>query len=1542
MAYSTPGSSGGESSNAAARNVLSVGDHNTVSLPDGVDLSSLDFTREGQDLVLKGPDGQTLVVEGYFSAADAPVILSPHGGMLSPALVQSFLKAGADVEVAANATANDASPVGEITEMSGHATVTHADGSRENVTNGTKIYEGDIVETDDKGAVNIKFVDDSTFAISENARLAVDDFSFNPSDQSGTTGLSILRGVFMFTSGLVGRENPDAVHLNTPVGSIGIRGTIIGGHISENGESQISVLEGAIVVRNGMGEQILSDQFETVKLTGFNAPITNVGTMEAAAVSQSYGAVRAVSPALFTSIDDAGHDAGAQPGQPGSQTQGEGGDQSQGDTKAEGQQSAAEQAATDAQPVFQSLQNGAQAEAAPPAAEPPAPPAAVAPAPAPAPPPPPPAPPATVTNTAPTPPAALVFTAGGHVAENAAAGTVVGTVAPSAQAAYGVTYSLVNNPDGRFTVNATTGEVRLVTAAGDYDQGVTGYNFVVRATRTDTGQFIDTALRAIVDNVDEAPQFNTGLASISTSEGAAIVLTQAMVGATDPEHAGVTYTLSGAAHGVIQTTPDGSTWTTVTQFTQAQLAAGYVRFLHDGSEPANATTFTLVASDATSHSSAPRNFTVTVSNVNDAPVITSGANVSVDENSTSVTTVTATDSDAGDVLTYSIIGGADASKFVINSSTGALGFLTPPDYETPTDAGANNVYNVTVRVSDGHGGTADQAVAVTVLDVGATATGIVVNEGMTYSGTYEALLQGNSAGAYIAMLEPLSAESSAYAAANYRITGITNGGAYVAGDFEIVDKTEDDGGTIQILKLKDNVAVDYTAQSMTITVELDVGKDGFGVGTDISKTITMLGRNDTMILEAVNGKNGFLVNNNSRFGGALMGVGLGAGDFNSDGSIDLVLSAPNAINGDATNPEHSGGIYAFSNTSTFPTNIQDGEILLSTVTSGGNGFFTEVATAGAGNDSDSFYGASLAVLGRFDGTAGSEIAVSNAGDNRIDIFRNGSLSSPSSITNLGVGASSAVEMAHAIKIAAIGDVNGDGYADMLVGTAYKDGGTYTNDGGAFVVFGNGSTSARTINAAALSTNGVVVDQNSAANNTYFGSSVAGLGDFNGDGIADFAVGARGVDTNAAAAGTEQGQVTIYFGSTSLTGSPDHITINGVADQGHLGWAIASGGDFNGDGLGDLMMQTGNSLYVVTGTSNPIVGDVNIDGSGSPDPDYNAFKIYTTDSSLQLGGTFGQAGDFNGDGYGDLFFDVRKDLGGGHYEHTLTVLYGKATPTDIDLATAMADPSQTYKIRLLGDSSEYITAASAGDFNGDGFSDLMIGVPQDGDADGDGQAYVVYGSNYDDTTSNFAGLDSAAANGQSFTGSATSDTLLANGYTDLSFRGGNGADVLEINNTASLRLYDGGQGSDTLTLGFSAEETSTAALDYIDLQGARNKVSGIETILFDTGSKLDVLKLDIRDIISLASSSETRELIIKASDASSGGEENSLMVKDNGSVVSDLYTLSSGLQFTNDADSNGQDTQIIDSRTFYQYTHVESGVTLLVDSRLAGAGILASG
>lgn len=147
-------------------------------------------------------------------------------------------------------------------------------------------------------------------------------------------------------------------------------------------------------------------------------------------------------------------------------------------------------------------------------------------------------------------------------------------------------------------------------------------------------------------------------------------------------------------------------------------------------ETAAAYTFTVSVSGVTPAIS-NTTFTVSVTDVNEfTPVITSNgggstAAISIAENTTAVTTVTATDSDGSAALVYSISGGADAAKFTIDATTGVLAFASAPDYEAPTDLGdtaGNNTYVVIVQVSDGTN-TDTQTITVTVTDVSDTGGG---------------------------------------------------------------------------------------------------------------------------------------------------------------------------------------------------------------------------------------------------------------------------------------------------------------------------------------------------------------------------------------------------------------------------------------------------------------------------------------------------------------------------------------------------------------------------------------------------------------------------------------------------------------------------------------------------------------------------------------------------------------------------------------------------------------------------------------------------
>lgn len=276
-----------------------------IEMPDSSYIRDADMSRDGMDLVLETPEG-TVVIDNYFAQAQPPALSAPNGLTLTPELVHSFTHSGSQY---ANAgSMNDASPVGAVQEISGEATVTRLDGTVETAGIGTPIYQGDVIETSEDGAVNIVFVDNTSFAVSEDARLAIDEYVFDPATQSGTSNFSVLKGVFVFTSGLIGRDDPDQVEIDTPSGSIGIRGTIIAGDV-DTGE--ITVIEGAIVLRDFSGNSVtLASQFETAKFIPGDHSIEHIGTLSADNVMGKFMSVSTVAADLFSSIGDSAAETG--------------------------------------------------------------------------------------------------------------------------------------------------------------------------------------------------------------------------------------------------------------------------------------------------------------------------------------------------------------------------------------------------------------------------------------------------------------------------------------------------------------------------------------------------------------------------------------------------------------------------------------------------------------------------------------------------------------------------------------------------------------------------------------------------------------------------------------------------------------------------------------------------------------------------------------------------------------------------------------------------------------------------------------------------------------------------------------------------------------------------------------------------------------------------------------------------------------------------------------------------------------------------------
>jgi VCBS repeat-containing protein len=315
----------------------------------------------------------------------------------------------------------------------------------------------------------------------------------------------------------------------------------------------------------------------------------------------------------------------------------------------------------------------------------------------------------TVTNVNEAPTGASLT--GGAVNENAANGTVVGSVTgsdPDAGATLAYAFAPGGDAGGRFAINATSGQITVANGTLLDREAAASHGVTVRVT-DQGGLFTDVALTLTVNNVNEAPVIgsNGGAASaaLNVSENATAVMTFA---ASDPDAGAVlSWSISGGADAArfsINATTGALTFVTAPNF-EAPADAG-----------ANNVYDVIVrVSDGTLTDT--QALAITVLNVNETPVIAGGASLftSLPEGQIAVATIAATDPE-GSAVTYGIGGGADAALFAINPVTGALSFVAPPNFEAPGDAGANNVYDVVVTASDGVS-EASQAVSVTVTDV---------------------------------------------------------------------------------------------------------------------------------------------------------------------------------------------------------------------------------------------------------------------------------------------------------------------------------------------------------------------------------------------------------------------------------------------------------------------------------------------------------------------------------------------------------------------------------------------------------------------------------------------------------------------------------------------------------------------------------------------------------------------------------------------------------------------------------------------------------
>jgi hypothetical protein len=332
----------------------------------------------------------------------------------------------------------------------------------------------------------------------------------------------------------------------------------------------------------------------------------------------------------------------------------------------------------------------------------------------------------------------------------------------------------------------------------------------------------------------------------------------------------------------------------------------------------------------------------------------------------------------------------------------------------------------------------------------------------------------------------------------------------------------------------------------------------------------------------------------------------------------------------------------------------------------------------SGPSTNSYLGYSVASAGdvNSDGYADAIVGAYSygSGAGRAYIFYGGpAMDSSAEVTLPGSG------YRFGISVASAGDVNADGYADVIVGAeAYS-----TNTGQAYIYYGGSS----------MHTDPAVTMTGQATQN-YFGFSVASAGDFNGDGYADAIVGGHRYFFGT-------GRAYIYYGGSLMNHDAD-VIMDGEAGSQSFGYSVASAGDVNGDGYADAIvggyhMQPGRAYIYYGGIDIELNPAANVTMLGeSPFDDY--------------GVSVASAGDVNRDGYADALVGAPawgSNNGRAYIYHGGPVMNNGA---DVPPLTGEAGDR-------LG-----VSVAPAGDLNADGYPDVIVGANLYSDSQGRAQIY----------------------------------------------------------------------------------------------------------------------------------------------------------------------------------------------------------------------------
>jgi hypothetical protein len=326
----------------------------------------------------------------------------------------------------------------------------------------------------------------------------------------------------------------------------------------------------------------------------------------------------------------------------------------------------------------------------------------------------------------------------------------------------------------------------------------------------------------------------------------------------------------------------------------------------------------------------------------------------------------------------------------------------------------------------------------------------------------------------------------------------------------------------------------------------------------------------------------------------------------------------------------------------------------------------------------------------------------------------------------------AVDDLSGYSVSDAGDVNGDGFDDLLVGARAADA-NGSNSGASYVIFGKAGGFAANLNLSTLNgSNGFKISGESAYD--FAGTSVSAAGDVNGDGFGDLIIGADGADPNGSRSGASYvvfGRGTPFGANVNLaTLSPlSGFKLSGGAADDRSGRRVSGAGDVNGDGFDDLIIGApgadsnatdSGAGYVVFGKATGFTQNLNLSTLNG----INGFKISGVAVDDNSGRSVSAAGDVNGDGYDDVIIGAPYADPRGSYSGASYVVFGKASGFAPNLNLASLDGRNGFKLSGV-EPGDYCSrsVSGAGDINNDGFADLIIGAAT---ANSNGASYIFFG------------------------------------------------------------------------------------------------------------------------------------------------------------------------------------------------------------------------